>query len=127
MSPARMAKLETAIRLVLAFNEAFNKHDVAGMLLLLTDDCVFEAAAPPPNGARCSGKPAISQFLQDLFAGSPQARIEIEEIFSFGFRCILRWRYDWVAGTGEKAFLQGVDIFKVRDGLICEKLSYVKG
>jgi ketosteroid isomerase-like protein len=122
-----MAKVETAIRLVLAYNEAFNKHDVAGLMLLLSDDCVFEAAEPAPDGRRYSGKKAIAQFLQDFFGESPHARYEIEEIFSFGFRCIMRWRYDWVDRAGKKGYVRGVDIFKVRDGFICEKLSYVKG
>jgi hypothetical protein len=30
MSPTRMSRLESSIRLVLEFNEAFNRHDVAG-------------------------------------------------------------------------------------------------
>jgi hypothetical protein len=38
MSPIRMSRLESAMRLVLAFNEAFNRHDVAGMLQLMSDE-----------------------------------------------------------------------------------------
>ncbi len=34
MSPTRMAKIESAIRIVLQFNEAFNRHDVAAMMQL---------------------------------------------------------------------------------------------
>jgi len=30
MSPTRMSRWESAIHLVLDFNEAFNRHDVAG-------------------------------------------------------------------------------------------------
>ena len=127
MSPAHMEKIESAIRLVLAYEEAFNRHDVAGLILLISDNCVFEAAAPAPGGTPYSGKKAIAQFLQDFFGESPHARIEIEEIFSLGFRCIMRWRYDWVDGAGKKGYVRGVDIFKVKDGFICEKLSYVKG
>ena len=36
MSPARMDRVETGMRAVLAFNEAFNRHDVAGMMRLMT-------------------------------------------------------------------------------------------
>jgi hypothetical protein len=39
----------------------------------------------------------------------------------------MRWRYDWIEGAGEERHVRGVDIFKVKDGFICEKLSYVKG
>jgi hypothetical protein len=32
MSPARMSKLESSMRIVLEFKDAFNSHDVAGMM-----------------------------------------------------------------------------------------------
>ncbi|WKZ37135.1 MAG: nuclear transport factor 2 family protein [Anaerolineales bacterium] len=122
MSPARMSKMESAIRTVLEFNEAFNRHDVAGMMQLMSGDCLFENTDPAPDGTVYSGKEAVGRFWQDFFRGSPHARIEIEEIFGFGNRCIMRWRYTWVDGH-----VRGVDVFKVEAGLICEKLSYVKG
>jgi limonene-1,2-epoxide hydrolase len=127
MSPIRMSKLESAMRVVLAFNEAFNRHDVAGIMQLMSDDCVFENTNPAPDGAVYSGKEAVTQFWQEFFRESPQAHIEIEEIFGLDKRCVMRWRYDWVDATRQKGHVRGADIFKVIDGLICEKLSYVKG
>ena len=122
MTPIRMSKLETAIRIVIEFNDAFNRHDVAGMMKLVSDDFVFENTSPAPDGTVYSGKEVVTKFWQDFFRQSPQAHIEIEEIFGMGLRCVMRWRYDW--GDGH---VRGVDIFKLREGLICEKLSYVKG
>jgi predicted SnoaL-like aldol condensation-catalyzing enzyme len=127
MSPIRMSRLETAIRVVIAFNEAFNRHDVAGMMQLMCDDCIFENTTPPPDGAMYSGKETVTQFWQDFFRQSPHAHIQIEEIFGFGIRCVMRWRYDWEDAAGEKGHVRGVDIFKMKNGLIYEKLSYVKG
>ena len=127
MSPSRMERFESAIRIVLAFNDAFNRHDVAGMLQLMSDDCAFENTSPAPDGTVFAGKEALTRFWQDFFRDSPQAHIKIEEIFGFGIRCVMRWRYDWVDGTGDKGHVRGVDIFQVKDGFICEKLSYIKG
>ena len=127
MSPVRMAKLESAIRVVLEFNEAFNRHDVAGMMQLMSDDCIFENTGPAPDGTVYSGKEVVTRFWQDFFRESPHAHIKIEEIFGFGERCIMRWRYSWVDMGGEKGHVRGVDIFRVRNGSIREKLSYVKG
>ena len=127
MSPARMSRLESAIRVVLEFNEAFNRHDVAGMMQLMSDDCIFENTSPAPDGAVYSGKEAVTQFWQDFFRESPQAHIEIEEISSLGERCMMRWRYSWVDMAGDKGHVRGVDVFRVRNGFIREKLSYVKG
>lgn len=67
MCPVRKEKVETAIRTVLAFNEAFNQHDVPGMMQLMSEDCVFENTFPAPDGSVFSGKPAVTQFWQEFF------------------------------------------------------------
>ncbi len=123
----KMSKLESGMRTVMDFTEAFNRHDVGGMLQLMSADCIFENTAPAPDGGVFTGKDAVARFWQDFFHASPQARIKIEEIFGMGFRCVMRWRYDWVDAAGKEGHVRGVDIFKFKDGLICEKLSYVKG
>jgi ketosteroid isomerase-like protein len=127
MSPTRMSKLEAAMRVVLEFNRAFNRHDVPGMMQLMSDDCVFEDTNPAPDGAVYSGKEAATRFWQEFFRESAHAHIEIEEVFGLGERCIMRWRYSWLDVEGQKGHVRGVDIFRVRSGFIREKLSYVKG
>jgi predicted SnoaL-like aldol condensation-catalyzing enzyme len=122
----KMAKIETAMRTVLKFNEAFNRHDVAGMMQLMSDNCIFENTTPAPDGTVYSGKEVITQFWQDFFRQSPQAHIEIEEIFGLGFRCIMRWRYERVDAAGQKSHIHGVDIFKLKDDVIIEQFCYVK-
>ena len=127
MSPVRLARVESSARLVLAFNEAFNRHDVAGMMSLMSEDCVFENTNPAPDGARFAGKEAVSRFWQDFFRESSQAHIDIEEIFGFGDRCVMRWKYTWEGVDKSKGHVRGMDVFRVKDGLISEKFSYVKG
>lgn len=127
MTPIRMSKWETAVRVALDFHEAFNRHDVPSMMALMSEDCLFENTEPGPDGAVYSGKDSVARFWEEFFAQSPQARIEIEEVFGAGSRCIMRWRYEWVEEGGQRGYVRGVDLFKVEDNLITEKLSYVKG
>jgi predicted SnoaL-like aldol condensation-catalyzing enzyme len=127
MCPIRMERVESALRVVIAFNEAFNQHDVAGMMQLMSNDCIFENTSPAPDGTRYSGKEAVTQYWQDFFAQSPHAHIKVEEMVGLGLRCIMRWRYDWVDEAGNAGHVRGVDIVRVQNGLIVEKLSYVKG
>ena len=127
MCPTRMAKIESAMRIVLDFNEAFNRHDVAGMMQRMSDDCMFENTHPAPDGTVYSGKQAVTQFWIDFFHESPQARIDIEDIFGMGNRCVMRWKYHWTDANVNTGHVRGVDIFQVRDDLIIEKFSYVKG
>ena len=127
MSPIRMERVESAIRIVLKFNEAVNRHDIAGVMQLVCEDCIFENTDPAPDGIVYSGKEAITQYWQGFFRKSPHANFEIEEIFGYDIRCVMRWKYAWVDLTGNQEHIRGVDIFKVEKGLICEKLSYIKG
>ena len=122
MTPTRMSEIESSVRAVMDFNDAFNRHDVQGMMQLTSDDTVFENTDPSPDGTRYAGKDAVTKFWQDFFRDAPNAHIDIEEIFGFGNRCVMRWTYTWGDGHG-----RGVDVFKLKDGLIAEKLSYVKG
>ena len=119
--------MEPAIRIVLQFNDAFNRHDVTEMMKLMSDDCIFANTQPAPDGTVYAGKVAVTRFWEAFFHDSPQAHIEIEEVFGLGDRCVMRWTYSWVDGRGEQGHVRGVDIFRVTDRFIRERLSYVKG
>ena len=105
-----------------AFNEAFGRHDVDAVMALMTDDCIFENTLPTPDGERHVGQPAVRAFWTKFFHDSPRAAFETEEMVVAGDRAVVRWRFDW--GDGH---IRGIDLFKVRDGKVAEKLSYVKG
>jgi ketosteroid isomerase-like protein len=108
------------------FNEAFNRHDVEAIMAAMTDDCIFENTRPAPDGERFQGKQQVREFFVKFFERSPQAHFTTEEIFGNGDRCVVLWRYDWIRG-GRAGHVRGVDVFRVRDGNVAEKLSYVKG
>jgi ketosteroid isomerase-like protein len=109
------------------FNQAFNRHDVNSMMVWMTDDCIFENTFPPPDGTRYERQAAVRAFWEEFFHSSSQAVLEFEEIFAFGERCVVRWLYHWVNSEGQPGHVRGVDIFRLRQGKIDEKLSYVKG
>ncbi len=107
MCPIRMEKVESALRLALAFKDALNRHDVEGMMRLMTDDCIFENTYPPPEGTRYIGKEAVTQFWKAFFKNSPHARIEVEEVYNMGHHCVMRWRYHWVDASGAPGYIRG--------------------
>ena len=109
------------------FNEAFNRHDVAGIMDAMTNDCVFESTGPQPDGERITGQAAVRDLWNRFFASTPTARFETEGIFAAGDRCVLRWVFNWTNDNGEPGHVRGVDVFKVKDGKVAEKLAYVKG
>ena len=54
----------------------------------------------------------------------PGAHFDLEEVCVAGDRAIIRWRYWW--GEGESNSVRGVNLMRVRDGLIVEAMGYVK-
>jgi ketosteroid isomerase-like protein len=109
------------LAVVARFNEAWNAHDLFTALALTTDDCIFEATTPAPDGARAQGRAELAAAWQPIFAQTA-SRFSTEEAFVAGDRVIVRWRYDWPGGH-----VRGVDVMRVRNGLVAEKLAYVKG
>ena len=114
------------IALIERFTEATNRHDVDAMMALMSDDVVFESTAPP-EGRRFDGQAAVRACWDELFRGTPRARFETEEVIVSGDRCTARWRYFFDVDSADAASVRGVDVFRVIDGKIAEKLSYVKG
>jgi ketosteroid isomerase-like protein len=114
------------IAVVERFNSAFNHHDVNAVMDAMTEDCLFENTSPAPDGTRVEGALAVRSYWEKFFANNPDAYFEAEDIFAAGDRCVVRWIYRKTK-EGKPWHLRGVDVFKVRDGKVAEKLAYVKG
>jgi len=109
------------------FNAAFDRHDVDGVMAAMTPDCVFENTSPAPDGERYAGQAAVRAFWARFFAANPEAILTVEDLFAAGDRCVVRWTYRWGPDRERPGYVRGVDLFRVRDGKVAEKLSYVKG
>ena len=114
-------------RIVAAFTDATNRHDVDEMLALVSDDVVFEGTTPP-DGVRIEGdKASLRALWEGIFRDSPNAVVETEELIACGDRCTALLRYVFDAERPKDGHVRAVDVLRVVDGKITEKLSYVKG
>jgi ketosteroid isomerase-like protein len=100
---------------------AWANHDLDAALALTTEDCVFDATGPAPDGTRHVGHAAIREAWKPIFDDST-SKFEVEEVFAAGDRVVQLWTYSWATGH-----VRGIDVFRVRSGKVAEKLSYVKG
>jgi len=105
-----------SLKIVEAFGQTWAPHDLDATLTLVTADCVFESTEPGPDGTRYEGRDSLREVWQPIFDDA-----EAEETFSSDDRVVQRWRYRWIGGH-----IRGLDVFRVRYGLVAEKLSYVK-
>jgi ketosteroid isomerase-like protein len=110
-----------ALAAVAAFGRAFSTGDVDAIMATMTADCVFEDTGPP-DGHRHVGAAAVRSAWTALFANAPGATFTVEGSLASGNHVVQLWRYDFDGGH-----VRGVDVFTVRNGLVAEKLSYVKG
>jgi len=110
-----------ALAVLESFGAAWAQHDLEATLALDTDDCVFDSTGPAPDGIRHVGRDAVRRAWQSIF-NDTNARFEAEETFCVNDRVVQLWRYTWADGH-----VRGIDVFRVRDGKVAEKLSYVKG
>lgn len=122
----KLSRLEAGTRLVLDYLEAFNRLDLAKMLDCISTDCILETATPAPHGTTYQGKEVITRYWQDFFAQKDKLHLEIEQVFGMGIRCVACWRLEWWDARGKPQTLRGVEIFRIRAGLICAQNSYCK-
>src|SRR5579862_6496002 len=91
-----------------AFGAAWANHDLDAALSMITDDCIFDATGPAPDGTRCVGVEAIRAVWEPIFA-DPGSQFEPEETFGAADRVVQRWCYRFDGGH-----IRGVDLFRIR-------------
>lgn len=109
------------------FADAWNHHDVEGILSMMTDDCVmYMSAGPDADGLKLSGKSAIRASIEQAFKGLPDARWNGATHFIAGDRGVTQWTFTATRPDGSKIRSVGCDVFVFRDGLVAVKDSYRK-
>ena len=111
------------LQIMQRFNQAFMQHDGSLLDGLIAEDCVMESVEPAPDGTRYVGRAACLEFWQKL-ANNRDGAFTAEDITAIDERAIIRWRYRF--GPGLSKSVRGVNVMRVRDGLITEALGYVK-
>lgn len=113
-----------AVEVIRRFNDVFQRHDPSDLPKLVGESCVIENTVPAPNGSRHVGRDACVALWREI-ATTPGTHFDLEDVAVLGDRAIIRWRFSW--GEGESNSVRGVNLMRVRDGLIVEAMGYVKG
>jgi ketosteroid isomerase-like protein len=109
------------------FIDAFNRHDVEGVMGFFVEDCVFETPrGPDPWGRRLEGKKQVQEGIEARFAGIPDIHYGNDRHWVFGDRGVSEWTITGTDTSGEHVEVQGCDLFEFRDGKIARKDSYWK-
>ena len=109
------------------FAAAWEAWDLDAIMACMSDDAVFESTGPAPDGQRIEGAAQIRSTWQEMFDTTGDPVFRFEESFVADDRGTARWVFSWRNPDGSAGHVRGVDVLRVRDGLVLEKLSYVKG
>jgi taurine dehydrogenase small subunit len=114
-------------KLLEAFADAWNRHDVDALMSMMTDDGVFEASAGNEvNGQRHEGPRAVRASYEAVFALYPDAHWGNARHFVKGTRGVSEWTFTGTLKDGRRVEVTGCDLFTFRNGKIAVKNSFRK-
>ena len=121
-------------KVIAAYGDAWNRHDVEGILAMHTDDSVFENHT---SGGKGVGKDAIREILKGVFATFPDLRFEARRTYVRDGLVTQEWTAigtlakpitrgdDTVQPTGKAISWDGVDVIPFVGDLVARKDVYV--
>ena len=114
-------------KLLAAFADAWNRHDVDGLMSMMTADGVFEASGGnQADGERYEGQQAVRAAYASIFAQYPDAHWGNARHFVKGDRGVSEWTFTGTLKDGKRVEVTGCDVFTFRSGKIAVKNSFRK-
>ncbi len=116
----------TAADLAATF-DAFNRHDIDGVMKHFADDCVFYAVGGPEvYGTKIEGAEAIAAAFVGVWTTMTDAHWDHHSHFVSGDRAISEWTFSGTNPDGSRVEAEGADLFTVRDGKLTVKQALRK-
>ncbi len=114
-------------KLLAAFADAWNRHDVDELMSMMTDDGVFDASGGNQvSGERHEGQPAVRAAYAAVFAQYPDAHWGNARHLVTGDRGVSEWTFTGTQKDGKRVEVNGCDLFTFRNGKIAIKNSFRK-
>src|SRR5262245_43970000 len=110
-----------------AITDAFNRHDVDGVMAFLAEGVVMEMPrGPDPWGRRLVGRAEVREGIASRFAGIPDVHYGDATHWVSGERGVSEWTLTGTTTDGERLQVRGCDLWTFRDGQVVRKDSYWK-
>lgn len=107
--------------------DAFNRHDVDGVMAFFSDGCVFDAVAGPQvHGTRFEGRDAVGAAFAEVWATFPDARWADTRHAVLGELGVSEWTFVGTRADGARVEAEGCDLFTFADGKIARKRAFRK-
>jgi len=112
---------------LVAFNEAWNRHDIDALMSFMTADCVFHAVSGPElQGRSFVGAEAVRAGFELAFQAFPDAQWLDGEHVVAGDRGMSEATFRGTRTDGMRVEARMVDVFTFRGGRIAVKNAFRK-
>ena len=109
--------------------EAFNRHDLDGIMEFFSDDCSFDfPRGPEPWGQRFIGKAQVREALAGRLKGIPDVHYDEDRhwISADGNMGVSEWTLTGTTTTGAGLKVRGCDLWEFHNEKVTRKNSYWK-
>jgi ketosteroid isomerase-like protein len=122
-----MADKPVTVETLEAFLDAFNRHDLDGIMSFFADDCVlYMPRGPEPWGQRLEGRDAVREGIASRLTGIPDVHYEDDRHWTCGRLGVSEWLLTGTTAAGKWIEVRGVDLLEFEDGKIIRKDAYWK-
>lgn len=103
-----------------AIADAFNRHDLDGIMAYFTEDAIFETPkGPDPGSRRFAGTEPVREGFAARLAGIPDVHYGDDSHWVSGDRGVSEWTLTGTTTDGERLRVRGCDLWTFRDGEGC--------
>lgn len=122
-----MSEESANVEVLEGFLDAFNCHDIDGIMQFMADDCVFETPrGPDPWGTRLVGRAEVRMGFEARLAGIPDIHYGKDRHWVSGNRGVSEWTITGIDTAGNRVEVQGCDLIEFSHGKITRKDAYWK-
>ena len=110
-----------------AITDAFNRHDVDGVMAFFAEDAVFESPkGPEPWGRRFVGRDEVREGFAARFAGIPDVHYGDDRHWAGNDFGVSEWTLTGTSVSGQRIEVRGIDMLEFVGGKIVRKDSFWK-
>ena len=122
-SPAPAESEPEPVRVVRAYIDAFNQHNIPAMAERVAADFVWFNVTSDRATVEVKGRDMLRKSLSNYFKSTPTVRSEIDGIASAGAYVSFRERATWTSLLGQRS-QSSLAVYEVKEGLITRAWYY---
>ena len=115
------------LKMLVAFNDAWNKHDIEALMSMMAPECSFHAVGGPDLlGLTYTGREEVRKGFEAAWQNFPDAQWIDGDHFVVGDRGVSESTFTGTAKDGSRVEARMVDVFTFHNGKIAIKNAFRK-